>query len=95
MVVGTAREVAAASDVVVTCLPDGPEWEACVSGVDGLLAGGRPGLIVIDTSTINPRTRSAVAEQAAQRGATVLDAPMSGGEAGAISRDAHVHGGRR
>ncbi len=85
VVVGTAREVAAASDVVVTCLPDGPEVEACVSGVDGLLAGGRPGLIIIDTSTINPQIAQAVAEQAAQRGATVLDAPMSGGEAGAIA----------
>lgn len=84
-VVGTPREVAAASDIVVTCLPDAPEVEACVVGPDGLLAADRAGLIILDTSTIHPQVAQSLAAQAEQRGAQLVDAPMSGGEAGAIA----------
>ena len=84
-VVGTPRDVAAASEVVITCLPDAPQVEEVVMGADGLLAGARPGLIIIDTSTINPQVAQALANQAAARGCTFLDAPMSGGEVGAIA----------
>ena len=84
-VVETARQVAAASDVVVTCLPDSPQVQEVVLGPEGLLAGSRPGLTIIDTSTIDPQVAQAVAEQAAQRQCTFLDAPMSGGEVGAIA----------
>lgn len=85
VVAATPREVATSADVVVTCLPDGPEVEACVLGADGILAGSRPGLIIIDTSTINPQVAQSVAQQASEIGVVVLDAPMSGGEAGAIA----------
>lgn len=85
VVVPTAREVAAAAPVVVTCLPDGPQVEETVLGPAGLLAAGQPGLTIIDTSTINPQTAQALARQAAEHGAVLVDAPMSGGEAGAIA----------
>jgi len=84
-VVGTPREVAASSEVVVTCLPDAPQVEQVVTGEDGLLAGSQPGLIIIDTSTIDPQVAKALASQAAQRDCVLLDAPMSGGEVGAIA----------
>lgn len=84
-VVDTAQQVAAATDVVVTCLPDAAEVEEAVLGPTGLLAGARPGLIIIDTSTINPQVAQALAAAAAQRQCTFLDAPMSGGEIGAIN----------
>ena len=84
-VVGTPREVAAASEVVITCLPDSPQVEQVITGAEGLLAGSQPGLIIIDTSTINPQVAQALASQAAQKGCVLLDAPMSGGEVGAIA----------
>lgn len=85
VVVASARDVAAASQVVVTCLPDAPQVEQVVSGADGLLAGAQPGLMIIDTSTINPQAAQALAELCAQKGCVMLDAPMSGGEVGAIA----------
>ena len=84
-VVGTPREVAENSEVVITCLPDSPQVDQVVTGVDGLLAGSKPGLIIIDTSTINPQVAQVLASQAAEKGCVLLDAPMSGGEVGAIA----------
>jgi 3-hydroxyisobutyrate dehydrogenase-like beta-hydroxyacid dehydrogenase len=78
------REVAAVCDAVVISVPDGPDVEAVVAGPDGLLAGARSGLLVVDTSTIAPRTARALAERAAAAGVDMLDAPVSGGERGAI-----------
>ncbi len=84
-VVTNAREVAAASEVVITCLPNAPEVEAVLFGADGLMAGARPGLIVIDTSTISPIATQQFAAKVAEHGCTLLDAPMSGGQVGAIA----------
>ncbi|MCS6963822.1 MAG: 2-hydroxy-3-oxopropionate reductase [Thermoflexus sp.] len=78
------REVAERSTVVITMLPDTPDVEQVLAGPDGVFAGGRPGLIVIDMSTIDPVTAQRLAAQAAERGITMLDAPVSGGEIGAI-----------
>ncbi len=78
------REVAQRSDVVITMLPDTPDVEQVLAGPDGVFAGGRPGLIVIDMSTIDPIAARRLAAQAAARGITMLDAPVSGGEIGAI-----------
>jgi len=83
-VVANPKEVAAASDVVVTCLPDSPQVEEVLFGPDGVMAGAKPGLIIIDTSTISPIATQQFAAQVAEKGCTLLDAPMSGGEAGAI-----------
>ncbi len=80
----TPRDVAAQSDVVITMLPDSPDVEAVALGDDGILAGIRTGALWIDMSTIAPTTTKRVAEQLASRGATSLDAPVSGGEKGAI-----------
>ncbi len=77
------RQVAAASDVVVTCVPDSPQVEEVLFGPEGLAAGLAAGSLFIDCSTISPaRTREFGARLAAQRVAMV-DAPVSGGPEGA------------
>jgi 2-hydroxy-3-oxopropionate reductase len=80
----TPREVAAQSDVVITMLPDSPDVEAVVLGDDGVAQGIRDGALWIDMSTIAPATTKRVAEALAAKGVTALDAPVSGGEKGAI-----------
>jgi 2-hydroxy-3-oxopropionate reductase len=79
------REVAADSDVVITMLPDTPVVEEVLTGPDGVLAGARQGLVVIDMSTISPVTTRALAVRLAQQGVQMLDAPVSGGDRGAIA----------
>jgi len=79
------RAVAAASEVVMTCVPDTPDVELVLTGADGILDGAEPGLLVIDTSTIAPSAARALAARAAARNVRFLDAPMSGGEQGAIA----------
>ena len=76
--------VASAVEAVVTSLPDGPDVELAVGGADGVLAGAARGFLVIDTSTIAPDTARALASRAAAAGVDFLDAPVSGGEQGAI-----------
>ena len=77
-------ELAARCDVVVTMVTTGADVEAVALGPRGILEGARAGLIVIDHSTIPPATARHVSTQLAQRGVEFLDAPVSGGEAGAI-----------
>ncbi len=72
------------ADVVITMLPDSPDVEAVVLGPEGVLETASQGLLLIDMSTIAPATSLAVAEAAKVKGVRVLDAPVSGGEAGAI-----------
>jgi 3-hydroxyisobutyrate dehydrogenase len=85
-VVKTPREVAERSDIVVTMVPNTPHVEAAVFGPDGVAAGGREGLLLIDMSTISPTATREVAERAAKNRPPfhTLDAPVSGGEVGAI-----------
>jgi 2-hydroxy-3-oxopropionate reductase len=80
----SAREVAENSEVIITCLPDSPDVELVATGPDGILEGAREGAIFIDTSTISPVVTRRIAGQAAARGVQMLDAPISGGEEGAI-----------
>ena len=77
--------LAAAVDAVVTMLPDTPAVEAVMAGPDGVLAGARAELLAIDMSTIDPAAARALAERAAETGVALLDAPVSGGEQGAIA----------
>ena len=77
--------LAAAVDAVVTMLPDTPAVEAVMAGPDGVLAGARPGLLAIDMSTTDPAAARALAERASETGVALLDAPVSGGEQGAIA----------
>src|SRR5688500_11316988 len=80
----SVEEAVNGADVVITMLPDSPEVEEVVLGENGVLAYAGPDLLLIDMSTIAPETSVAVAEQAEKSGVRVLDAPVSGGEPGAI-----------
>ncbi|MEU3350946.1 2-hydroxy-3-oxopropionate reductase [Streptomyces sp. NPDC037389] len=81
---GSVREAVAQADVVVTMLPADREVTAVAHGDGGVLANARPGALFVDMSSISPRTSAALAESAAPRSVRVLDAPVSGGEAGAV-----------
>jgi len=80
----SAAEVAANADVVITMVPDSPDVEDVVLGEDGVLSTARQGLLLIDMSTVRPDTARLVGEQARARGVRFLDAPVSGGEVGAV-----------
>ncbi|MPY99555.1 MAG: 2-hydroxy-3-oxopropionate reductase [Actinophytocola sp.] len=81
---GSVADAVRDADVVITMLPDSPDVEHVALGDDGVLANAKPGLLYIDCSTIKPDTARTVAEQAAKQDVRVLDAPVSGGEQGAI-----------
>ena len=78
------REVAAACDVLTTMLPNSPDVEQVALGKDGIIEGARSGLIYVDMSTISPIVSQKVGQALAQKGVRMLDAPVSGGEKGAI-----------
>ena len=80
----SVAEAVGGADVVVTVLPDSPDVQAVALGDDGILANSRAGMIYIDMSTIRPATARMVAEAGRAVGVRVLDAPVSGGEQGAI-----------
>ncbi len=80
----TAREVAERAEVTITMLSDTPDVEAVYRSPGGILAGAGAGDVLIDMSTIAPRVARELAEEAAARGAAMLDAPVSGGDVGAI-----------
>ncbi|MFQ5941935.1 MAG: NAD(P)-dependent oxidoreductase [Anaerolineales bacterium] len=77
------REVAEASKVVITNLPDSPDVEKVVLGSDGILEGASQGTIYIDNSTIKPETARGIAQALSENGVSALDAPVSGGDVGA------------
>ena len=79
-----AKEVAAKSEAVITMLPNSPHVKAAVLGENGVLAGAKPGLILIDMSSIAPLAAQEVAAAVAKQGVEMLDAPVSGGEPKAI-----------
>jgi 2-hydroxy-3-oxopropionate reductase len=79
----SSREVAENSDVVITMLPDSPDVEAVVHGEDGVLAGLKSGALVVDMSTISPVVTEELAAKIQEAGASMLDAPVSGGDVGA------------
>ncbi|MBP2184988.1 2-hydroxy-3-oxopropionate reductase [Amycolatopsis magusensis] len=72
------------ADVVITMLPDSPQVEEVVLGEEGVLDYAKPGTLLIDMSTIRPETSRRVASLGSTRGVRVLDAPVSGGQQGAI-----------
>lgn len=81
---GSVAEVSEAADVVITMLPDSPDVATVVLDEDGVFAHARSDLLYIDMSTIRPDVALDIAERGRERGIAVLDAPVSGGEAGAI-----------
>ena len=72
------------ADVVITCVTDTPDVQAVLLGEKGVIESARPGLVCIDMSTISPEATQAMAETLSQRGVQLLDAPVSGGQIGAI-----------
>ena len=82
-VAGSPKEVAENADVVITMLPDSPDVEEVVAGENGVLEGIKEGALIVDMSTISPVVARELAEKARGRGASMLDAPVSGGDVGA------------
>ena len=80
----SARDVAAQSDVLITMLPNSPDVELVALGRDGIIEGARPGLLFVDMSTISPIVSKKVGKALEAKGVAMLDAPVSGGEKGAI-----------
>lgn len=78
-VVATGRDLAAASDVLVTMLPDGPSMRHAAAGVDGLLVGLRPGTLWIEMTSSDPAVTEKLAIEAGAAGADLVDAPVTGG----------------
>lgn len=81
---GSPREVAGQCEVLITMLPNSPDVEAVALGPDGIIEGARPGLIYADMSTISPLVSQKVGRALEARGVRMLDAPVSGGEKGAV-----------
>ena len=80
---GSAREAADGAEAVVLMLPDTPDVETVLFGEDGVAAGLAPGALVVDMSSISPVATKGFAARIEEAGALWLDAPVSGGEAGA------------
>jgi 2-hydroxy-3-oxopropionate reductase len=76
-----ARQV----DVVLLCLPDSPDVQSALLDPEGVLAGARSGQVVVDMSTISPVVARDLAASAAAQGVALLDAPVSGGQVGALN----------
>jgi 2-hydroxy-3-oxopropionate reductase len=81
---GSIAEAVQDADVVITRGPASPQVEAIAYGPEGVLANVRPGALLVDMSSITPQTSVDLAKAAADKGVRVLDAPVSGGEAGAV-----------
>jgi 3-hydroxyisobutyrate dehydrogenase len=76
-------EAANGADVVFVCVPDTPDVQAVLLADKGIIHGVKKGTIVVDHSTISPSATRGFADQLASKGATLLDAPISGGDVGA------------
>jgi 2-hydroxy-3-oxopropionate reductase len=81
----SAKDVASKTDIIITMLPDGPDVEKVVLGPNGVLEGARKGAIVVDMSSISPIVAQKVGKACNDKGVEFLDAPVSGGEPGAIN----------
>jgi len=78
-------DVASQSSIVITMVPDTPDVELVITGSDGVLAAMQPNSVVIDMSSISPVATKRLAAAVAAKGGAMLDAPVSGGEIGAIN----------
>jgi 2-hydroxy-3-oxopropionate reductase len=80
----TPREIAAQVELVITKLPNSPQFRDVALGTDGIMGGARSDLIYVDMSSIAPAVAQEVAQALGERGVKMLDAPVSGGEPKAI-----------
>ena len=78
------------AEIIITMLPDSPDVEEVALAKDGILANAKPNSLYIDMSTIKPSTAMEIAKQAQEKGFGVLDAPVSGGEQGAIDANLSI-----
>lgn len=79
------KAVAEQSDVIITMVTDSPDVEAVILGPDGVIHGAKSGSVVIDMSTISPKVTQKIAEELREKNVQMLDAPVSGGDSGAIA----------
>ena len=83
--VGTSpRDVASQCEVLITMLPNSPDVEQVVLGRDGVIEGARSGMVLLDMSTISPLVSQKIGAALADKRVQMLDAPVSGGEKGAM-----------
>ncbi len=78
------------ADVVITMVPDSPDVEDAALGEDGIFASAKPGTLYIDCSTISPEVAARLAEVGARHDIRVVDAPVSGGESGAVDAELSI-----
>ena len=83
--VATPKEAAEGADVIISIVTDTPDMEAVIMGDDGAIHGAKEGSTVIDMSTVSPKVTQDVAAALEARGVSMLDAPVSGGDVGAIN----------
>ncbi len=81
----SAAEVGRHADVIFTIVSDTPDVESVIFGEQGVSKNARPGTVIVDMSTISPTATKVFAERLAKHGVDMLDAPVSGGETGAIN----------
>lgn len=84
-VCATPREVAENADIIFTCVSDTPDVEAVLFGEGGAAHGAKAGSVIVDMSTISPDATRGFAARLLAQGVEMIDAPVSGGEAGAIA----------
>ena len=80
----SSKEAAGKADVIITMLPDSPDVKEVILGKNGVMEGIKPGAIVIDMSSINPLVSQEIEKELRKKNVEMLDAPVSGGETGAI-----------
>ena len=80
----TAKAIAEQCDVIITMLPNSPHVKEVALGENGIIDGAKPGLVVIDMSSIAPLASREISEELKAKGVEMLDAPVSGGEPKAI-----------
>jgi 2-hydroxy-3-oxopropionate reductase len=80
----SCKDVAARSEVIITMLPNSPEVKEAVLGSDGVLDGAQSGTVLVDMSSIAPLASREISAKAQEKGVTMLDAPVSGGEPKAV-----------
>jgi 2-hydroxy-3-oxopropionate reductase len=78
-------EAASQADIIIVMVSDTPDVEQVIFGDNGVIHGAKPGSVVVDMSTISPTATRRFAEDLRARGIEMLDAPVSGGEIGAIN----------
>ena len=84
-VCATPKEVAENADIIFTCVSDTPDVEHVIFGASGIIEGAKAGSVVVDMSTISPDATRDFAKKLAAKNIAMLDAPVSGGETGAIA----------